>query len=79
MIYQDYQYFQKIVLIFQEYIKEIIKHENYVDFIHPIIDIIKDDIYKKRNNGKYINGKYIFEDDKYYMVNLKIIFQMEKE
>ena len=33
------------------------KTKNYVDFIHPIIDIIKDDIYKKRINGKYINEK----------------------
>ena len=28
------------------------KTENYCDFIYPVIDIIKDDIYKKRNNGK---------------------------
>ena len=47
------------------------KTENYCDFIYPVIDIIKDDIYKRRNNGKYINGKYIYEDDKYYIGEFK--------
>ena len=43
------------------------KTENYGDFIYPIIDLIKEDIYKRRNNGKYINGKYIWDDSKYYI------------
>ena len=30
--------------------------ENYGDFIYPAINIIENDIKKKRNNGKYING-----------------------
>ena len=42
------------------------KTENYGDFIYPVINIIKEDIQKKRNNGKYINGKYIWDDGKYY-------------
>jgi len=29
------------------------------DFIYPIINIIKEQIRKKRNNGKYVKGKYI--------------------
>ena len=33
------------------------KTENYCDFIYPVIDMISVDIYKKRNTGKYINGK----------------------
>ena len=44
---------------------------NYGDFIYPIINIIKEDIRKKSNNGKYINGKYIFEDGKYYIGEFK--------
>ena len=47
------------------------KTENYGDFIYPAINIIKDDIRKKRNNGKYINGKYIWDDDKYYIGEFK--------
>jgi len=43
------------------------KTENYGDFIYPAIDIIENDIREKRNKGKYINGKYIWEDDKYYI------------
>ena len=43
------------------------KTENYGDFIYPVINIIKEDIQKKRNNGKYINGKYILDDSKYYI------------
>ena len=39
------------------------KTKNYGDFIYPVIEIIKNDIRKKRNNGKYVNGKYIWEDD----------------
>ena len=45
--------------------------ENYGDFIYPIIDIIKNDIKMKRNMGKYINGKYIYEDGKYYLGEFK--------
>ena len=44
------------------------KTENYGDFIYPVINIIENDIKKKRNSGKYINGKYIWEDDKYYYI-----------
>ena len=47
------------------------KNENYGDFIYPVINIIKEDIQKKRNNGKYINGKYIWEDEKYYIGEVK--------
>ena len=47
------------------------KTENYGDFIYPAINIIKNDIRKKRNTGKYINGKYIWDDDKYYIGEFK--------
>ena len=47
------------------------KTENYGDFIYPAINIIKNDIREKRNNGKYIDGKYIYEDDKYYIGEFK--------
>ena len=47
------------------------KKENYGDFIYPAINIIKNDIKIKRNNGKYINGQYIWEDDKYYIGEFK--------
>ena len=39
----------------------------YGDFIYPVINIIKEDIRIRRNNGKYINGKYIYDDGKYYI------------
>ena len=42
------------------------KSENYGDFIYPIINIIKNDISRKRNKGIYIDGKYIYADGKYY-------------
>ena len=41
-------------------------NENYADFIYPVINIIKEDINKKRNNGRYVNGRYIWDDGKYY-------------
>jgi len=47
------------------------KTENYGDFIYPVINIIENDINKKRNSGKYINGEYIWEDDKYYIGEFK--------
>ena len=47
------------------------KGENYGDFIYPLIDAIKNDIRKKRNKGKYENGKYLWEDGKYYIGDLK--------
>ena len=47
------------------------KTENYGDFIYPAIKIIKKDISKKRNNGKFINGKYIYNDKKYYLGQFK--------
>ena len=46
------------------------KTENYGDLINPIINIIKEDI-KKNNNGKYLDGKYIWEDGKYYIGEFK--------
>ena len=45
--------------------------ENFGDFIYPVINIIKEDIRKKSNNGKYINGKYIYDDGKYYIGEYK--------
>ena len=47
------------------------KTENYADFISPTINIIENDIRKKRNIGKYENGKYIWEDGKYYIGEFK--------
>ena len=47
------------------------EEKNYGDFIYPAINIIKDDIRIKRNNGKYINEKYIWDDDKYYIGEFK--------
>ena len=60
------------------------KTENYGCFIYPVIEIIKNDINKKRNNGKNIlyegefingkfegNGKYIYDDGKYYIGQYK--------
>ena len=47
------------------------KTEHYGDFIYPAIDIIKNDIKEKRNKGKYIDGKYIWEDGKYYLGEFK--------
>ena len=43
----------------QEFIKKAMKKkkENYADFIYPVIDIIKNDIRKKRNSVKYVNRK----------------------
>ena len=45
--------------------------ENYGIFIYPVINSIKDDIRKRRNNGKYINDKYIYGDGKYYIGEFK--------
>ena len=45
--------------------------ENFGDFIYPVINIIEEDIRKKTNNGKYINGKYIYDDGKYYIGEFK--------
>ena len=47
------------------------KTENYGDFIKPIINVIKSDINKKRNSGRYMNGKYIWDDGKYYLGEFK--------
>ena len=41
------------------------KGECLGDFIYPAINTIKEEIRKKRNSGKYINGKYIWK-----MVNI---------
>ena len=43
-----------------------INNENYADFIYPVINIIKEDIIKKSNNGRYLNGRYTWDDGKYY-------------
>ena len=45
--------------------------ENYGDFIYPAINIIKKDIRKKRDKGKYENEKYIWEDGRYYIGQFK--------
>ena len=45
--------------------------ENFGDFIYPVINIIKEDIIKRNNNGKYINNKYIYNDGKYYIGEFK--------
>ena len=47
------------------------KPENYGDFIYPAINIIEKDIIERRNKGKYENGKYIWEDGKYYKGEFK--------
>ena len=47
------------------------KKENYADFIYPAISLIKMDIIEIRNKGKYIKGKYIWEDGKYYLGEFK--------
>jgi len=54
------------------------KTENYGDFIYPAIKIIENDIREKRNKGKYINGKYIWGDDKYYIGEFKNNIPNEK-
>ena len=56
-----------------------VKEENYGDFIYPAINIIKEDIRKKRNKGKYIDENIYGKIINIIEVNLKIIFQMEKE
>ena len=45
--------------------------ENYGDIIYPSIVQITNNIEKKRNNGKYENGKFTFEDGKYYLGQFK--------
>ena len=40
--------------------------ENYGDFIYPAINIIKEDLRNRYSFGKYINGKYIYEDNSFY-------------
>ena len=45
--------------------------KNFGDFIYPVINIIEEDIRKKRNNGKYVNGKYIYDDGNYYIGEFK--------
>ena len=45
--------------------------ENYGNFIYPAINIIENEIKKKRNSGKYINWKYIWEEGKYYIGEIK--------
>ena len=50
---------------------DIKNEENFCDFIYPVINIIIDDIRKRIYNGKYINGKYIYDDGKYYIGEFK--------
>ena len=45
--------------------------ENYGDIIYPAIVLITNNLEKKRNSGKYENGKFIYEDGKYYIGQLK--------
>ena len=45
--------------------------ENIGNFIYPVINKIKEEIRKKCNNGKYINGKYMYDDGKYYIGEFK--------
>ena len=66
----DYPGFPIIIETFNNILgiaKKNNKKENNADFIYPAIKIIEEDIRKKKNNGKYINGKYIWEDGKYYI------------
>ena len=46
-----------------------VNSENYADFIYPVINFIREDI--RKNKGKNINGKYIYEDGNYYEGELK--------
>jgi len=41
-------------------------NENYGDFIYPAIKIIKKDLGDKKFVGKYVDGKYIYENHRYY-------------
>ena len=45
--------------------------EDYAYFIYPVINEVKSDLNIKSNNGKYVNGKYIWEDGKYYLGQFK--------
>jgi len=47
------------------------KGEYFGYFFYHLIDIIKNDINKRRNNVKCINGKYIYEDGTYYIGEFK--------
>ena len=44
---------------------------NYAYFIYPAINIIKKDLNNRQNNNKSINKDYIWEDDKYYIGQIK--------
>ena len=43
------------------------KKESYGELIYPINNIIEEDMRKKKNNGKFIDGKYIWDNGKYYI------------
>jgi hypothetical protein len=47
------------------------REENYGDFIYPAIKIIKKDLGDKRFIGKYVDGKYIYENHRYYKGEFK--------
>ena len=55
------------------------KRENYGDIIYPSIIKITNDIDKKKNNGKYEVGNFIWKDGKYYLGKFKNNFLLEKE
>lgn len=47
------------------------KKENHGNFIYPVINIIKEDIKKKKKNDENLNGKYNWENGDYYIGELK--------
>ena len=51
--------------------KSLENKENMGDFIYPVIKIIEEDIRNKKYNGKYINGRYIYDDSQYYVGEYK--------
>ena len=46
-------------------------NDRYANFIYPAVNIVKDDIRKIRNTGKYVDGKYVWADNKYYVGEFK--------
>ena len=56
-----------VFLKLRVHVVAINKNDRYANFIYPAVNIIKDDIRKIRNKGKYVDGKYIWVDNKYYV------------
>ena len=52
-------------------IENLNRIDNYGYFIYPIIEKIEGEMRKRRNHGKYENGKYTWDDGKYYEGELK--------